>query len=441
MVSKIIRFADVSPDIRVFCFLFGASLLAVFVFALLPALQATRTSVVAASRGQFAEGGRPSRLRQSLVIVQVTVCALLLICAGILLQASRQMAERDPGYQTAGVSAVALNQALAAPVIDSLRTQPWAEAVAIAWRAPLSGGLRGIPAAAIDKPQWIRAGYNFVSPEYFDLLRIPILHGRNFTSGEADGEAQVVIVSESTASKLWPGQNPLGQAIRIAPSEWQIDRYNRLPKYRRAEVIGIAPDVISGMVMEGKDASSLYSPTSAKGQQNEALLIRLRPATAASLESFLDSKATSAILRVVSLEELLATQIYPFRLSAAISSLLGGLALVLTLSGMYGVLSYLVTQRTREIGIRMALGATVPRVVGMIVWQSALLAGVGALLGGLLALGVSRIFASAVQNVRTFDPLAYTAGVGAVLLAALVAAVFPSRKAAGIEPSTTLRLD
>ena len=129
------------------------------------------------------------------------------------------------------------------------------------------------------------------------------------------------------------------------------------------------------------------------------------------------------------------------RIRAARAAAMLSCALVLTLSGMYGVLSYLVTQRTREIGIRMALGATVPRVVGMIVWQSALLAGVGALLGGLLALGVSRIFASAVQNVRTFDPLAYTAGVGAVLLAALVAAVFPSRKAAGIEPSTTLRLD
>jgi predicted permease len=438
MISKIVRFVDLSPDFRVFLYLFGAALVATVIFALFPAVQVTRTNLQAASRS----GSR--RLRQVLVVAQVTVCALLLTCAGVLLRASGQMAERDPGIRTAGVMVVALNQSVGGTTVAALRTQPWSEKVAVAWRAPLTGPLRGISAAGAEGAPWTRAGYNFVSPDYFDVLRIPILRGRNFTAAEASGEGAVTVVSEATAKLFWPGQNPLGQTVRMESTGWQMDKENRMPRFRQAEVVGVAPDVVSGMVMEGKDATCLYFPMSETGAQNDTLLVRLNPAMAtagASLESFLDEKAASAILRVVPMDELFATQIYPFRVTASISTLLGLLSLALTLSGLYGVLSFLVAQRTKEIGVRMALGATGARVVRMVVMQSARLASVGAVLGGALAAGVSILFASEVPGVNAFDPVAYAAGGCAVLLAALGAAFFPSKRAVRIEPSSTLRMD
>ncbi len=443
-LGKIVRFIDLSPDIRVFVFLFGAAVFATLLFALVPALQATRTSVHTASRGQLSEAGRTSTFRQALVVVQVTVCTVLLICAGILLRASRELSHRDPGFQTSSITFVELNQPIGPSVLELLRAQPWTELIATTWSTPLKGGFRQIPAAAIGSPLWIEARYNLVSPEYFDLLRIPISRGRNFTLSEANGTAAVVVISEATAKQLWPTANPLGKQLRIEVPEGPSDKTNRLPKFRITEVIGIARDVSSGQVLEGGDASCLYFPTSANAGQTDTVLVRLRPGfsgASQALETFLDQNSPAAIMRAAPLEELLASQMYPLLASGFVSSLLGGLALVLTLSGMYGVLSYLVAQRTREIGIRMALGATVLGVTRMITKQSIRLAAVGAILGVVLALGVSRIVASAVQGVNTLDAPAYLAGAGAVLLAALAAAIIPSRKAARIQPSITLRFD
>lgn len=432
MLAKMVRFVDLTPDARVFVFLFGAALLATVVFALLPALQATRT--------RMAETGRPSRLRRTLVVTQVTVCALLLICAGVLLRASGQMAERDPGFGVRSVAVVGLNQAVRPAALAALRAEPWSERTAVAWRAPFTGPLRAMTAGAAGAEVSTRAGYNFVSPDYFPLLGIPIVRGRNFTPAEAAGEGAVVVVSEATAKLFWPGEDAVGRTVRLASTGWQMDRGNRMPKFREAEVVGVARDVMSGMVMEGKDATCLYFPTSETGVGNETLLVRMNGGTGA-LETFLETRAPSAILRVTTLEELFATQVYPFQVGASVSTLLGVLALLLTVSGLYGVLSYMVTQRRKEIGVRMALGATVGRVVRMVMWESGRLAAVGAGLGCLLAGGVSWVLQAQVEGVSAFDPRAYAGGLGVVVLAALAAAVVPSRRAAKIEPSTTLRTD
>jgi ABC-type antimicrobial peptide transport system permease subunit len=141
------------------------------------------------------------------------------------------------------------------------------------------------------------------------------------------------------------------------------------------------------------------------------------------------------------MEEALAIQIYPFRASSWIAMALGGLALALSLSGIYGVLSYLVSQRTKEIGIRMALGASTSSVVRIVLSQSMKLALAGIVIGAGLALGVSRLFASELQNVDTFDALAYAGSIAVAVTAALAAAYVPSRRAAGVDPVTALRCD
>lgn len=440
--SKMVRLAEFTPDPPVCFFVLAASVMATLLFGLVPALQTTRTDLISAVRGDFSEDLRPSRLRHALVMCQVTVCVLLLISAGVLLQASRKLADRDPGMDIRDVSSVQFNQKVQSRVLPYLLSERWADSVATAWRSPLTGSLRMISAGSQNGTVQIRSGYNFVSPEYFKLLRIPVTRGRNFTSAESRAESPVVIISQATARLLWPNQDPLAQLLHVSPTEWRIDQGNKLPTFTTAQVIGVADDVISGLVFDGRDSTCLYFPTSSNGDQNGALLIRFAPNTAhQSLDELLDRVAPAAVLRVTPLEELFAAQVYPFRVSFAISSFLGGLALALTLSGIYGVLAYSVTQRTKEIGIRMALGASTSAVIRIVLGQLMRLTLAGTVVGVALALAVSKLLASQLVNVGAFDWLAYLGGIAVVLTAGLAAAFLPSRRAARIAPAITLRCD
>jgi hypothetical protein len=367
-----------------------------------------------------------------------------MISAGILLQASRKLAGRDPGMDIHHVSSIQFNQSVQARVLPFLSSQRWVGTVATAWHSPLAGALRMISAGPQNGVLRVRAGYNFVSPEYFNLLRIRLTRGRNFTPDEASAESPVVIVSTATAHLLWRNQDALGQMLHVSQSEWRIDQGSKLPSFETAQVIGVASDVISGVVFDGRDPTSLYFPTSAGGEKNGALLVRFAiDSTTArqSLDELLDRVVPSAVLRVTPLDELFAAQIYPFQVSFAISSVLGGLALALTLSGIYGVLSYLVTQRTKEIGIRMALGANRSSVIRIVLSDLMRLTFVGTAFGVLLAVPFSKLLASQLQNVSTFDGIAYFGGIAVVLIASTAAAFVPARRASQIAPAITLRCD
>jgi predicted permease len=432
LFAKFIRMGRIQPDGKVFIFLVVAAVLSTIVFGLVPALQATRQNLSV----------RSGRLRSGLLVLQVTVCALLLICAGILLRGSRQLSERDVGLQTRGVIDVELSQALQSKIAEHLAAEPWVESIATTWHAPLAGSLSGITIAPGSAPTLIRAAYNFVSPEYFGVFRIPVVRGRNFTADEAASEAPVAIISEAAARALWPNQDSLGQTIRIE-AEPRSSRRNKIPGFRSARVIGVAPDVISGVIFEGPDPALLYFPTSSRGTMNGSLLLGVKgdPEIARrTLDSLLERVAPGALQRVTPVGELLDAQIYPFRIAFAIASVLGGLALVLTLSGIYGVLSYLVNQRTKEIGIRVALGATNANVIRLVLSQSFRLTSYGIAIGVVMALGVSKVFASEL-SINTFDLLAYGSGIGVVLSAALAASYFPSRRAVRVDPASTLRYE
>jgi hypothetical protein len=286
------------------------------------------------------------------------------------------------------------------------------------------------------------AGYDFVSPEYFDAFRIPLLRGRNFTVEESRSEAAVAIVSEATAARLWPGQDALGESFRIAP-DGNAARWVKQPVYHAARVIGIARDVTSGFIWEGIDPTLIYFPTGPTGTKNQSLLVRVKgaPSVARRAINAAIAGVSADASFIVPMDEAVAVQIYPFRASSWVGMALGGLALALSLSGIYGVLSYLVSQRTKEIGIRMALGASTGAVVRIVLSQSMKLVVVGIVIGATMALGVSHLFASQLQNVDTFDALAYVGSIAVALVAALAAAYVPSRRAAKVDPVTALRCD
>ncbi len=439
---QIFRLIPMDPDYRVFLFVFATAVLSTLLFGLAPAIQATRPGLMYATRGDFSADIRPSKLRNALVVSQVTVCVLLLICSGVLLRAGLKAQAADVRMTTRGVMDLRFNNGIDAKMVGRLQLEPWIEAMATTWRAPLYGSLRTLSVAVGPHATSIRAGFNFVSPEYFDVLRIALVQGRNFTQEESRSEAAVAIVSEATAARLWPGQAAVSQTLRLDPNPKE-EGWNKLPAYRAATIIGVAKDVISGLVGDGVDVTCLYFPTGPLGAKNASLLVRLKgeqEAARRALDAAISGSA-QGVFFTIPMDEAVAMQIYPFRASAWVASALGGLALALSLSGIYGVLSYLVSQRTKEIGIRMALGASRRQVVGIVMSQSMRLAVTGVVIGAGLGLGVSRLFASQLQNVNTFDALAYAGSISVALVAALAAALVPSRRAATVDPVTALRCD
>jgi len=209
------------------------------------------------------------------------------------------------------------------------------------------------------------------------------------------------------------------------------------------EVIGVAGDAIGGWIYDRIDANCLYLPL---GKQTAAppFLIRIRGSAETARRPFaaaVESVAPQSTWRFVPMEELANQTLMPFRITSLVAWILGAIALLLTVSGMYGVMAYLVSQRTQEIGIRMALGAGRAAVTRTILGQSLKLVSSGAAVGVILSLGVSRLIAAGVDIVNTFDRLAYLGGVATVMLAALAAAYVPALRATRVDPAQTLRSD
>jgi predicted permease len=442
--GRILALADLGTDWRVFGFVLAASLSAALLFGLASAIQTTRSRLVEANRGDFSSDYRPARLRNVLVVVQVAVCVLLLIATGIVLRSERNVMARDTGLDTHGVWDLKMMERYQPQAAARLVREPGVEAVAAAWHAPLYGSTRQLEVGTTGRRENLRLGYNFVSPDYFAALRIAVIRGRVFSATESDSEMPVAVVSESAARRLWPGREALGESIEIPPTTSQDPYIRRIPGYSHARVIGVVRDVISGMVAVGGPEACLYFPTNFRAPHNDSVLVRFGRDSGTArrrLEAALDQVAPSLSDMINPMDEVLAVQIYPFRITFWLAGFLGGVGLLLSVSGIYGVMSYLVSQRTKEIGIRVAMGASARDVVRMVVRQSARLAVFGAVAGVALALAIAPVFAHELDAVRPYDWMPYAGTAAAVVVAALAASFRPARRAASIDPIQTLRCD
>jgi ABC-type antimicrobial peptide transport system permease subunit len=231
----------------------------------------------------------------------------------------------------------------------------------------------------------------------------------------------------------------MGKSLAIQIQGGQDPSYAREPAHGTALIVGIARDVVNGWTDTGRDVDCIYFPTATRTAHNGSLLVRANGRKA--IEQALDRLAPSVADFISPMDDAHALQSYPYRVMFWISGLLGGLALALTVSGIYGVLSYLVGQRTREIGIRVALGAATSSVIAMVMRQSIRLAGIGTIIGMTLSLAAAPAFASSIAALNPFDLTAYVGGAALVVAAAVCAAFDPSRRAAGIDPAITLRSD
>lgn len=448
--AEFITVLPLEPDARILGFMLFAAVVAALLFGLAPAIQSTRLNVMQAARGEFTTDFRPARLRNALVVGQVAVSVLLLICAAVLLRANGRLQSLDVGLKTRGVIEMDIQDKFRSKVMQELATEPMVESVAGASKVPFTGYLPWMPITPDSSSERGWAQYIHVTPEYFPMFQVPMLRGRSFTRDEAKAVAPVVVISQATAHQLWPGHDALGRSLRIEQDPEQGRSLAENPKIgippsRTVRVIGIARDVVNGYIGDATDKTCIYFPRTAEAAgyvhfvrvHGNAEVARRR------LDAALTASIPGSVDQIHTMDEILTTQLWPFRVAYWISSAIGVLALLLTLSGIYGVLSYLVTQRTKEIGIRVALGASTGSVAGLVLKQSMKLAGMGAAAGAMAALGVSYVLASQLEMFMfdTFDGMAYGVTTVLVMAASACAAYFPCRRAARIEAITTLRYD
>jgi predicted permease len=438
-IASMLRLVPLSPDIRVFAFLLATALLCAVLFGLVPALQATRPNIVQASRGDFDTQFRTGRARNALVVIQVAMCSLLLIVTGLLLRGAEVAHRSDPGMRTRDVVEFAIAPEERVPVLQRLAHDSIVVGIGASSQVLLDGIYPHVAVLAGDR-HVITPAVSFVDSGFFGVLGIPITMGRTFTTAEARDTAAVVIVNAAAAHALWPGQDPVGQIVQLAAV---AAPQSRLTRVRLARVIGVSANATNGWIGVGRDQPAIYYPSPAEGQ-GMWILVRTRVAGSVArdqIDRSLWLASPGSVREIFALEDYLAAQVWPFLAFSWVAMAIGAIALVLTLIGIYGVLSYLVAQRTREIGIRMAIGASVNRVVLLVTRQVATLAGIGLIIGVLLSLAASRVFATFLVIVDTFDWVGYGFGVALVIIGAAAAAWAPARRAALVNPVTALRND
>jgi macrolide transport system ATP-binding/permease protein len=415
---------EVTPDIRIFGYTVLISLLTGVAFGLTPALQALRTDVNSALKDNGSVLGQQvskSRLRDLLIVAQVAACLVLLINSALLLRGSQRALRIDPGFDTKHVVHLSLEMAepsmgyskarlfeLNRQLMDEISSLPAITAVTQASRAPISGGNRFVPVGIDDaeppaseggKDKRPTAGFSYVLPNYFETLGIPIVSGRSFTVQEAETEAPVMVISEATARRFWPGQNPIGKHLAIGSVNGPAPYPGvTAPFSPGSEVIGVVRDVHS-LFLGKVDESYLYLPLSQARESTSTLLVH----TSGSASSLLPALGSAVRRLDPNLPVVLApldwmVSFDPYfvisRIGGILSSIVGTLGLFLACLGVYGMVGYSVVERTHEIGIRMALGARPPQVLGLVLRECArpMLLGTG--IGIVLSAAVSRLLSA-----------------------------------------------
>src|SRR5436190_5811967 len=432
------------PDWRVMAFLAAAAVLSAVLITLTPAGRLAGMRLAHASRGIVTSDARGSRLRSGLVAMQIGACALFLVGAVGFLDESSRLANPQTHLSYERVSLISIDPKVRVAVARRLASEAAVEQVAVAWKPPLmNGSLPTTRVTASATSIALNAGYTAVSPEYFLLFDIQIVRGRTFTPAEAAAGAAVALVSDATAAALWPGLDPIGQTLDLAAvPEGRADR--RLPR-GRAQVIGVTEDVTNGNVFDGVDASCVYFPTDVKPLKDMSLLVRARTDDVAVLRSAVTSAvkdvAPEMTFEVLPMRTLVGLALWIFQAFSVAASLLGVVGLLFAYSGTHAVVSFLVVQRTREFGVRMALGASAWRIVWGMLVETSRTAAMGLAAGLAVAAGLMRLFSSSNAILPAFGARPFVVGAAIVAVATAVAALAPLHAAARIDPAPALRTE
>jgi predicted permease len=453
--AAIPRVGEVGLDSRVVVFTVAVSVLTGLVFGLAPALQASKADVTDAlkegGRGG-SEGARRNRLRSALVVVEVALSLVLLVCAGLLGQSFLRLLDVSPGFDPSNLLTmdIALRQSKYPRPEDRrqffegflarARTTPGVQAVALIDVLPLGGSFEAYtfsiegrqPYAPGQAPS---ADRRRVSHDYHRTLGIPVVRGRAFNERDDAAAPPVLIVNETFARLVFPGEDPLGKRIGISDG---VDNPVR-------EIVGVAGDVRHAG-LESEAGLEYYVPAAQAQPSRMTVVARTAGVEPSALAGTLralvrESDKESPIFNVRTMEELLARSVAQKRFSALLLGSFALVALLLAALGIYGVMAYSVTQRTHEIGVRVALGAQPRDVLRMVIRQGMLLTAAGIAAGLLCALLLTRVLSTLLFGIGATDPLTFL-GVAAVLAsAALVACYLPARRATKVDPLVALRYE
>ena len=443
-----------APSINLIAFVF-ALLVAVgcgVLFGIVPALKASRLDLVGAlkegARGSADGLGRRLGGQQLLVVAETAVALVLLVGAGLMVRSLQKQLAVDPGFNAQGVLRLRLvlpQQQYSTPqrrlqFMDELRTRlmaiPSVQSIAIGSDLPLSGSSSASFIFVPDANERFRYYRHSVAPEYFSSLGIRLLRGRAFTAADRDSAPAVVIINEATARRIWRGADPVGRRLRMGDATGN-----------EATIIGVVADARFRDLttpLQSSEPDVYFS----MGQ------VPVRGLTVGVRATLPPAQLTPAIRREIAaidptvplfgmrpMEELVRQQTAQGRFGSAVLTAFGVSALVLAAVGLYGVLAFIVSLRRREIGIRLALGATSNRVLEGVIGQGTALAAIGLVIGLAAAFFSTRVIESQLFGVGARDPIVFVLSAAALLLVAVAASWVPARRAARVDPQIALRVE
>jgi putative ABC transport system permease protein len=457
--------AAVTLDWRVLAFTLTVSMLTGILFGLFPAIGASRpdlNSTLKESSNRSGTGFHQSKARSLLVISEVSLALVLLIGAALLIRTFLALRNVNPGFEahnvltlemsltgdrfqkTAGVAQLVRNGR------ERLNAIPGVEASASTCCLPLEGGF-GLPFFVVgrpaDKQQQQGVGWMNTSPGYFEVFKIPVLRGRDFTDRDVAGAPGVVLINESMAKKYWPKEDPLGQQIIIGKGVGpEFDEPAR-------QIVGIVGDIHSG----GLNRDPFPQMTVPQAQVTDgmtALNARIGPVVwlvrthtephqfiSTVSEQLRQASGGFPVARVRSMDEVVVNSTARQSFNMLLLTIFGVAALVLASIGIYGLMAYSVQQRTQEMGIRMALGADRKKIRNLVVWQGMQLTIAGVIVGVCAAFGLTRLIASFLFGVKSWDPIVFVTVPVILAAVALLAVWLPATRASRLDPMEALRVE
>jgi putative ABC transport system permease protein len=437
----------VSLDPRVLGFMAGITILSGLIFGLAPALQASRMNL----RSHLSDGGRggsegrgSGRLRRWLVTAEITLAVVLLVSASVMIRSYASTRDVDLGYEVENILTARLTlPETKYPDQDAINAF-WREALERTEALPgvqVAGGTNHIPTQGMNStyysipteeppPEGQRptVAFKLVTPEYFEVMKISLLQGRGFTTDDREGQPEVAIINESMARRHWEGRNPLGERIQFTNTQ--------------PEIVGVVEDTREW----GPDSdpfAMVYTPVLAGTTRSLGLVLETAGDPYLVVEDvraeILAMDPDQPVYQAFSMADVLQEEMGGNLIMVRILTVLGIIAFVLAVVGVYGVMAYSVTRRTQEMGIRMALGADRRNVLALIVKQGGIISGIGVGIGLVISLGATRGLAFFLFGADPFDPVSFGMVAAALMAAGLTASYFPALRATRVDPMVAFR--